>query len=506
MKHGRSVCTCTGLRAVWALVAAVFIVPAFGAEYDLLLKTQDAKHGVSTRLNVPVVDSQAVLRARTAIINPFVAEPGGLAKGDEIRLDFFPDAIYTATVERVTRHINGTFSVQAKLAEYPLSSLLISSTRGQCLVSVSIPEQRKEYRILFDFWSGEHRLLELADEALDVLDAAPSLIPPLNGAAQAADPVSPSDDLLNPVTIDLLIVYTPAAKTWANTNGGINNIISQAMAKAQLALDNSNTAITLRLVHTAQVAYTESGSSSQDLNRLTSKTDGHIDVVHAWRDLYGADLVTLFTKVDDTGGIGWLLNSTYGSPNYAFCISRVQQVSWTYTMIHELGHNMGCHHHKQQNTQPGPGLFSYSAGWRWTGSNNGKYCSVMTYESGSYFADGVTHTRVAYFSDPDITHLGAATGHAADGDNARTLREIKQVISGYRTSATCHTPHMDANGDLHVDAVDFDFFSACYNGPTNLVEGACLCVDSNSDQYVDATDFDAFSGCYNGPTHPPGCS
>jgi hypothetical protein len=39
---------------------------------------------------------------------------------------------------------------------------------------------------------------------------------------------------------------------------------------------------------------------------------------------------------------------------------------------------------------------------------------------------------VAHFSNPDISHLDAATGHATEGDNARTLREIKHVVAAYR--------------------------------------------------------------------------
>lgn len=71
----------------------------------------------------------------------------------------------------------------------------------------------------------------------------------------------------------------------------------------------------------------------------------------------------------------------------------------------------------------------------------------------------------------------------------------------------CNTPRMDDNGDLHVDAIDFDAFSACYNGPTNKVtDFSCMCKDANGDQYVDAIDFDAFSACYNGPVNPPGCA
>jgi hypothetical protein len=189
----------------------------------------------------------------------------------------------------------------------------------------------------------------------------------------------------------------------------------------------------MTLVHSSEISYTESGDSGDDLERLTYTSDGYLDDVHTWRNQYGADLVVLFTYVNDVGGIAWLLNTTSGEPEYGFSITRVQQASWTYTTIHEMGHNMGCHHHKEQNTQPGPGLFSYSAGWRWIGTDNGKYCSVMTYESGQYFADGQTHTRVGYFSNPDIVYQGVATGDAADGDNARTIREVKDVVSTYRS-------------------------------------------------------------------------
>lgn len=77
---------------------------------------------------------------------------------------------------------------------------------------------------------------------------------------------------------------------------------------------------------------------------------------------------------------------------------------------------------------------------------------------------------------------------------------------GIATSNTAVlTVHADTNGDLHVDSVDFDMFSGCYNGPTNLVAGDCLQLDYNGDHYVDSIDFDTFSACYNGPTNLPGC-
>ncbi len=239
-------------------------------------------------------------------------------------------------------------------------------------------------------------------------------------------------------TVTLMIVYTPAAAAWASANEtSINNTISLLMVKAQLALDNSNTLMTIKLVYSAQVTYTELNNNN-DLYNLTNNGDGIMDEVHTWRNTYCADVVVLLEQTDFTGGLGWLLNTTLGLPAYAFSLTRVQQASWTYTTVHEIGHNMGCHHHKLQNVQPGPGLFSYSAGWRWTGSSNAKYCSVMTYESGSYFPDGITHTRLAYFSNPGISYQGVPTGHSTDGDNAYTLRQIKAVVAAYRTGCNCN--------------------------------------------------------------------
>jgi gliding motility-associated-like protein len=206
------------------------------------------------------------------------------------------------------------------------------------------------------------------------------------------------------------------------------------MDKSQLALDNSNSLLTLELVHTAEVDYTEL-DTGDDLDNLTYTSDGIMDNVHILRDAYAADLVILLEHITFTGGLAWLLNNSPengGSPTYGFSLSRVQQASWTFTGVHEIGHNMGLGHSKIQNTQPGPGWYDYSAGWRWTGNDLGEYCSVMAYESGSYYDDGISHARVPYFSNPNITHQGVLTGDAADGDSALSLRKTKMAVSRYR--------------------------------------------------------------------------
>jgi hypothetical protein len=66
----------------------------------------------------------------------------------------------------------------------------------------------------------------------------------------------------------------------------------------------------------------------------------------------------------------------------------------------------------------------------------------MTYENGSYFADGITNSRVAYFSDPAISLNGIPTGDATDGNNALTLRQVKHTVAAYRATVvnTVATP------------------------------------------------------------------
>ncbi len=56
----------------------------------------------------------------------------------------------------------------------------------------------------------------------------------------------------------------------------------------------------------------------------------------------------------------------------------------------------------------------------------------MTYEPGHFFDDGINHTRLPYFSNPGLSYLGSPAGHPDDGDNVRTIREMKHVVASYR--------------------------------------------------------------------------
>jgi hypothetical protein len=251
---------------------------------------------------------------------------------------------------------------------------------------IAIPERAQEF-VISDFGDGFGHIVQDVDLGLkDVLEPGPPLLPLLDQTDDARDfwphetGAESAVSAETQVTIDLMIVYTRAAREWADSQAtGINHVINQAMENAQLVFGNSKVGISLHLFHAAEIDYVESGSSYTDLKTLRTSSSG----VPSLRDARGADLVSLFARVEDVGGLAWLLRSRSGSPSYGFQLVRVQQASGTYTHIHEIGHNMGSHHHKAQNYQPGPGLYPYSAGWRWTDQDGQRYCSVMTYESGS---------------------------------------------------------------------------------------------------------------------------
>jgi len=139
--------------------------------------------------------------------------------------------------------------------------------------------------------------------------------------------------VLSAATIDVMIVYDSTAKSWVDSNGGMNAFAADAIARMNQAASNSNVDLTFRLVYAAQVPsytsyYASTGSLSTDLTNLQAG-NGNLAVVHAWRDTYGADLVALMV---DTGseygsvGIGYLLTSYSGQSNYAFTVSAIRSV------------------------------------------------------------------------------------------------------------------------------------------------------------------------------------
>src|SRR2546423_9726334 len=212
-----------------------------------------------------------------------------------------------------------------------------------------------------------------------------------------------------------------------NASGGqqqINSLISDSIADSNTALWNSHIPLVLRLVHTAQVQYTESGKFDKDLDRLTRPHDGYMDGVHALRNNYGADLVSLFVSDGDLGGSGWELTDLKDKTNDEFGFSVVlaaQAAAPYYSLAHELGHNLVATHDAQHSD--GKGATSFSNGWRFRGKNGVLYHDIMSYDPGK---------TIPYFSNPRIKFQNVAIGDAKTADSARTITITAPYVAAYR--------------------------------------------------------------------------
>lgn len=420
-------------------------------------------HSVLVELKTATTNEKfgvAIKKARPFVLNQEVKDSKNVSVGDSLQLDLFIGKSYKAVIVSKSIDVNGVIALVAKLDGYPYSSCIISIAGKSELVTIDIPEQKEKYTTRMHPQEQLTYLVQLDETKLDILEGEEMLIPKgrdeydnfkdnieneygesnynflnysINHLKSAQPDLSPND----PAQIDILVVYTPTAKQWADVNeGGINNTINHSIANSNLVATNSNLGVTFNLAYSTEIDFTESDRSSDNLNFLT---EGLIPNVSIIRDAVAADLVVLFTNKGDVGGVSWILDDKYGREDYAYALVRVQQASDFITMTHELGHNMGAHHHKDQNFQPGPTIWTnwddnfWSAGWRWKGNDNNRYCDVMTYPDGWYFGDETSHTAVPYFSDPEITFQGQPTGDMTNGNNARTLREMKHIVAGYRT-------------------------------------------------------------------------
>lgn len=220
-------------------------------------------------------------------------------------------------------------------------------------------------------------------------------------------------------TVDIFIAYTPAARDYAGGENAMLSAINSHVALTNTCYANSDIAITLRLVGTALVNYTESSSLSTDLGRLQNLSDGYMDETGTLRDAYGADLVSLIRRDAAAGvaGIAYVDTAISTFAPYACSVVADVWASGNLAFPHELGHNFGCYHDRQNASGA---THPYAYGWRFYGNNSQQYITVMAYYPG---------TRIPYFSNPSITYQGQPTG-VVSGPTAADNALMHEINAG----------------------------------------------------------------------------
>jgi peptidyl-Asp metalloendopeptidase len=417
--------------AVLAGFAVFFLNPVSAAAGDAapgdLFTDADAGAAADLRPSGVVLRQHAV-RINTGVLKEAM-KPGAL-----INFNLFPDTACTGMVETVETRGETGFTLVGHVQGKDVSNFVLVGNGDVVVMNVRPGSQGlTQVRYLGD---GIHVVRQVDENLFPPCENTAAHV--IRNSAVAAD-VRPQGgrqvaDLGD--VIDVMVIYTPAARIAAGGTNAIQALITLAFTESNTAYQQSLINPRIRLVYQQEIAYTESGSFSTDLSRVTNPSDGYMDEVLGLRNTYGADLVSLWIDNSASCGIGWLM----GSLSPAFESNGYSVVYWScatgyYSFAHEMGHNMGCQH-DVGNAAGQPGLYSYSYGWRFTGTDAVLYRTIMAYDPG---------TRIQRFSNPNVNYMGTPTGDASQAYNALTINNSAYIVANFRQSviSTNQSPSID---------------------------------------------------------------
>jgi len=379
--------------------------------------------------------------------------------GDRIDLNF--GAGYEAELDRVTVGDLGARTWVGRIAGQDIRNrVIITETNGFVFGQINTPEGTWH---IVPNRAGGHRIFqhhpdatvpEWGDDGIatgwipeDVIEDSPfTAEEPETGEAVAVGSNG---------TVDIAVYYTQSmVDLWGLAVGGRVQFLVALLDQAHI---DSDTGMRARLVNLEYFAASETASNSSTLGDLqdgvgdnTAGANGQdFRAFRATRDAKGADLVSIIRHYDrnthGSCGVAYVLgggSGVIGSGTANFGVSVNSDwidVNWTgtggysyctdQTFAHEIGHNTGFAHNREDAGSPGVRPFAY--GHR----VDGNFRTIMSY--GSSTGEG----RVNYFSNPDINlcPAGAACGiadpDADSADNARAAREQGRNITEFRAVA-----------------------------------------------------------------------
>lgn len=442
----------------------------------------------ATRMDSMPVSPALVKRWRAVTVSGEARERIGGEMRAAIAFNLFDDVSVVATGEVGERRSDDAFTWIGR-PQGSVGDVLLVVRDGSFTGHFALVEGTFEIRPVGD---GTHVVFEV-DPSADKPDAtlagqiAGSEIDLLTPTSMfpATTPLASAEP--DPTAIDVMIVWTPRARTHAGGAAAMEDLARLMVAEANVAFANSGIEYTLRLVHAQEVDYEETEYPAQDLINLgcpappqhvppeVCEYSGPLDAVHRLRNRYAADMISMIIWNPDACEAGIAFSGVRDDAMYypyiqmghgAFSVVDVDYATTGATFAHEIGHNLGAAHERGEAYNRWP-YSRYAAAH----VQIGVFRTIMA-EPFTCGSQGCP--RLLYFSNPEVTVTIDGVTYPTGSDsprrpenNARVINEVATVAVNFRELPGT----LDSDGDRIPDYRDLfpTVPSLCLGRPATII-------------------------------------
>jgi len=413
-----------------------------------------------------------LVRSRLVSLDAGALDPDNAARPRRLRLNFFADSAFEVAERIARRRGRGRgFEWFGSLADGLPAQAVLSVIEGRVNGSLGTGQAHYQIRHI----EGDlHLVQEVLIEEVPTDDALVPDLPAVSagGAAALLEQKASGPASVNAAgapVLDVLVCYTTRTRQLRGGSQAVQDRIQLAISEANASFFNSRIPLEFNLVGMVEIdgerpGLTEAPNAPYIEDITFNRTD-----IHALRDYYGADLVSVWVNnaSGSVVGIGWVFQGGPGFSNYAYnVVSYPFAAGPSYTFAHETGHNMGAAHDRANAGVNG--RFDYSYGYR-RSSADPKFYSIMAYSAGCSGCQSVNHWSnplVDIEINGAVAASGVAEGEPDSADNAKTFTLTGPVQAEYRAPTApppnqapqpaSQTVELEANASRAITLFAFD--------------------------------------------------